>query len=63
MQLNIIGHSLWTARWYSGQSRIDSELERKIEESTINSHIFKNVVRQCALELSSKITLTISFGP
>lgn len=29
--------------------------KKKIEENTINSHIFLNVVRQCAFWLSSKI--------
>lgn len=37
----------WTlnSEWYSGQSRIDLELrkEKNIAESTINSHIFKNI--------------------
>lgn len=37
----------WTlnSEWYSGQSRIDLELrkEKNTAESTINSHIFKNL--------------------
>lgn len=63
MQLNIIGHpSEQQDDTQGNQEQIQNQKE-KIEEDTINGRIFKNVVRQCALRPSSKITLTDSFGP